>query len=205
MKRGRESRPLYAKREGAMWLSETIGRISSRITEITAKRSRGETRDLVIEHELAGVNPEMIDWWWDNIDDSQRYALWHPGSHISFTWEIREDGEHVGRTHRVLEKIGPIPTILRIRWEETGAVSVPLEYDHVNTASTLDRQDHPMSWVVHQYETMEGGTRMRSTFRLPGKTPGWFAKALRKHNVEEMSRFTVFLPELYERETGPGS
>ncbi len=36
----------------------------------------------------------------------------------------------------------------------------------------------------------------------PGKTPAWFEKALSRHNVEEMSRFTVFLPELYQKETG---
>lgn len=102
--------------------------------------------------------------------------------------------------HRVLEKIGPIPTLLRIRWEETGAVTIPLEFDHVNTASTLDRHDDPLSWLVHQYEAMEGGARMRSTFRLPYRTPAWFVKALRRHNREEMSQFMVFLPDLYEKE-----
>jgi hypothetical protein len=184
-----------------MWLSEAVGRISSLVMEVTAKRSRGETRDLVVEHGLTGVTPEMIDWWWDHIDDSQRYALWHPGSHLSFAWEVRKEGEHVGKVHRVLEMIGPIPILLRIRWEETGAASVPLEFDHVNTACTLNRHDEPLSWVVHQYQATEGGTRMRSTFRLPGKTPVWFEKALRRHNVEEMAQFEVFLPELYKRDS----
>jgi hypothetical protein len=42
---------------------------------------------------------------------------------------------------------------------------------------------------------------MRSTFRLPGKTPVWFEKALRRHNVEEMAQFEVFLPELFKRKS----
>ena len=37
-----------------------------------------ETVDLVIEHELRGVTPEMLDWWWINMVNSQYYLLWHP-------------------------------------------------------------------------------------------------------------------------------
>ncbi len=87
-----------------------VGIITQRIMELTAARSRGETRDLVVHHEIRGVSPEMIDWWWDNID-------------------------------------------------------------------------------------------MRSTFRLPAKTPGWFVKGLKRHNAEEMARFSDFLPRLYEEST----
>jgi hypothetical protein len=28
---------------------------------------KGETVNLVMEHELRGVTPEMLDWWWDNM------------------------------------------------------------------------------------------------------------------------------------------
>ncbi len=182
-----------------MWLSEAVGRVAALVMRVTAARSRGETRDLVIEHDIAGVTPEMIDWWWDHIDDSGRYALWHPGAHISFTWEVEKEG-HVGRVHRVVERIGPFPVMLRIRWEETGAVPVPLEYGHVNTACTIDPAGRSLSWLVHQYEAAPGGTRMRSTFRVPARTPAWFESGLARHNREEMSAFTVFLPELYRRE-----
>jgi hypothetical protein len=43
--------------------------------------------DLVVRHELRGVTPEMIDWWWDNIDTTERYRMWHPDSHLTFEWE----------------------------------------------------------------------------------------------------------------------
>ena len=45
-----------------------------------------ETIDLVVDHELHGVTPEMIDWWWDNMEKG--YPLWHPEDHISFVWEV---------------------------------------------------------------------------------------------------------------------
>ncbi len=41
---------------------------SNKIMEQILKKSKGKTIDLVVDHELYGVTPEMIDWWWDNID-----------------------------------------------------------------------------------------------------------------------------------------
>ena len=56
--------------------------------------TEGKSQELVVHHELEGVTPEMIDWWWDNIDTTERYAMWHPGSHLSFEWEAVEgEGE----------------------------------------------------------------------------------------------------------------
>jgi hypothetical protein len=40
----------------------------------------------------------MLDWWWDNIDSTKRYKLWHPDSHLKFTWENRSDGHVDSRT-----------------------------------------------------------------------------------------------------------
>lgn len=185
-------------------LDEAIGRISAEITEFTSRISHGETRDLVIDHELPGVTPEMIDWWWDNIDSLERYRDWHPRSHMAFEWVSEGEG-HVGRTHKVTERIGLFPSTLRIRWEEPDSVTIPRVYEHVNVGSILSKENEPISWVMHQYEPMTGGTRMRSTFRLPAKTPGFFIKALKKHNIEEMWQFPLFLPALYADSAGPAA
>ena len=152
--------------------------------------------DLIVDHELTGVTPEMLDWWWDNIYNTERYRLWHPQSHIAFRWEHKSD-EHVGMVQEVTEKIGVFPTTLRIRWEDPSLVPIPRVYRHANAGSVLDNSNQPMSLILHQYESMPGGTKMRSTFRLPAKTLGWFMKELRKHNKEEMGQFQVFLPALY--------
>jgi DAPG hydrolase PhiG domain len=185
-------------------IDQAIGRISAEITEFTSRISHGETRDLVIEHELPGVTPEMIDWWWDHIDNLERYRDWHPRSHMSFEW-VQEGEGHVGRIHKVTERIGLFPSTLRVRWEEPDSVTIPRVYEHVNVGSILNKEGEPISWAMHQYESMPGGTRMRSTFRLPAKTPGWFRKALKKHNIEEMWQFPLFLPALYADRAGPAA
>jgi len=170
---------------------------SNKIMEQILKKSKGKTIDLVVDHELYGVTPEMIDWWWDNIDTSERYKLWHPEDHKSFEWEVSPKEGHVGAIQRIVENIG-LPTMLRIRWEDPSSSPIPIEYKHALVGSTLDQDDKPMSWFLHEYESIGNGTKLCTTFRLPAKVPKMFIEALSKHNLEEIGEFTNFLPKLYE-------
>ena len=170
---------------------------SDKIMEQIIKNSKGKTIDLVVEHELHGVTPEMLDWWPDNIDTNERYKLWHPEDHQSFEWEVSPKVGHVGAIQRIVENIG-IPTMLRIRWEDPSQSPIPIEYSHALVGSTLDNDDKPMTWMLHEYEKIENGTKLRTTFRLPAKIPKPFIEALRKHNIEEIREFENFLPELYD-------
>ncbi|MFX1427667.1 MAG: DAPG hydrolase family protein [Promethearchaeota archaeon] len=160
--------------------------------------SESKTIDLVVEHILPGVTPEMIDWWWDHIDTTERYKLWHPKDHKSFEWEIPPKERHIGAIHRVDENIGELPTTLRIRWEDPNASPIHIEYDHALLGSVIDDNNNPTGWALHEYESIEKGTKMRSTFRLPAAIPQPFIEALRKHNKEEMGEFVNFLPSLFE-------
>ena len=169
---------------------------SNKIMEQILKRSKGKTIDLVVEHELHGVTPEMIDWWWDNINTTERYKLWHPQDHQSFEWEVSPKIYHVGAIQRIVENIG-LPTMLRIRWEDPSQSPIPIEYSHALVGSTLDHDDMPMTWLLHEYENFENGTKLRTTFRLPAKIPKPLIEAIRKHNLEEISEFENFLSELY--------
>lgn len=180
-----------------------VARLMTYFMRRAFERSRSKTVDLVVEHELRGITPEMLDWWWGHINNTERYKLWHPRAHLSFEWEVPPaKSGHVGATQVVLEKIGGIPNILRIRWEESSSVPIPTTYSHVIAASILGRDDVPIAWITHEYEAEPYGTRMRSTFRLPAKTPRMYRNALRKHNKEEMQQFPEFLPELYARDLG---
>ena len=170
---------------------------SNKIMQQILEKSKGKTIDLVVDHEVYGVTPEMIDWWWDHIDTTERYKLWHPKDHVSFEWEISPKEGHVGAIHRVVEKIG-FDTTLRIRWEDPIHSPIPIEYSNALLGSTLDHDDKSMSWILHEYETIENGIKLRTTFRLPAKVPKPFLEALRKHNKEEISEFANFLPKLYE-------
>jgi hypothetical protein len=162
--------------------------------------SKSETIDLVVDHELRGVTPKMLDWWWAHIGTTERYKLWHPKDHKSFKWEVSPKKGDVGAIHLVLEVIGGTPTTLRIRQEDPSSVPIRTSYSHVVASSTLGSDGKPMSWLVHEYEEMQNGTRMRSTFRLPAGVPQWFIEGLRKHCQEEMANLPKFLPELYEKE-----
>ncbi|HEY0087379.1 MAG TPA: phloretin hydrolase [Candidatus Lokiarchaeia archaeon] len=176
---------------------EELGKESFRAMEEIARESNSETVDLIVDHELNGVTPEMLDWWWDHINNTERYKLWHPNDHISFKWEKSPENGHVGAIQSVIETV-KVPTLLRIRWEDPNLIPIKATYNHVLAGSVLDINDNSLSWILHEYESIIDGIKLRTTFRLPAKTPRWFIKALHKHNIEEISQFINFLPKLYE-------
>ncbi|TDA33132.1 MAG: phloretin hydrolase [Hadesarchaea archaeon] len=156
--------------------------------------------EVVVDHDLEGVTPEMIDWWWYNLDP-ERYKLWHPKDHKSFRWEAHPRFGHEQAIHVAEEDIGEATMTLRIRWEDPKKVPIPITMPHAIAASIIGEDGEPMAWLVHQYERTPKGTRMRSTFRLPPIVPEEFAKNLYKHCREEMGNLPRFLPELYRKET----
>ena len=166
---------------------------------------QGKTVALVVEHELHSVTPEMIDWWWDNMDNDT-YRLWHPQDHLALEWQIPPlQAGHAGAISMACEKISDVPAqILRIRWEEPKAAPITTIYSHVNVGSILGPgpEDIPLGCIVHEYEETSYGTRMRSTFAFPAGVPPEFLDSLRKHNIVEMGRFPEFLPQLYRQKTG---
>ena len=100
-----------------LFFNKIVAKIAYYITKRTVKASNSETIDLSVDHELENVTPEMIDWWWDHIDTTERYKLWHPKDHISFKWEKSPENGHVGAIQCVIETV-KVPTMLRIRWED---------------------------------------------------------------------------------------
>ena len=78
--------------------------------------------EIIANHEIHGVTPEMIDWWWDHIDTTERYKLWHPTDHVSFVWLVSPaTNGHVGAVQRIVEFLNGIPATpvaLEIRWED---------------------------------------------------------------------------------------
>jgi hypothetical protein len=165
---------------------------------------KGKTLNLIMEHELRGVTPEMIDWWWDNMDNDT-YKLWNPQDHIALEWQVPPSHVgHVGAIHMACEGISDVPAhILRIRWEDPSAALISNIYSHVNVGSVLaaGTDNIPLGSAVHEYEKTSYGTRMRSTFTLPAVVPQRFLESLRQHNIAEMGRFPEFLPQLYKQKT----
>ena len=183
-----------------MVLREVIAFVNGLVTNFVVRISKSETKDLIVDHEIPGVTPEMIDAWWFIMSDTKNYKLWQPKDHFWARFEIKEENGKTTFIQHVLENIGGIPSLLHIRAEDPNTISIARNYSHVFTGASLNSAGIPYAWIVHQYEEMPGGTKMRSTFRIPAKAPGFFVSALKKHNLEEMGEFSRFLPELYKKE-----
>jgi hypothetical protein len=179
-----------------MSIRETIARINGLVTDLVVRISRSETKDIVIDHVIPGVTPEMIDTWWLIMSETENYRLWHPKDHFWARLEIKEEAGNTTAIQHVLENIGGIPSLLHLRLEDSDKITIKKEYSHAVGGSSLNNSGIPYAWVLHQYEEMPGGTKMRSTFRIPVKAPGFFVDSLRRHNREEMSQFSKFLPKL---------
>jgi len=164
---------------------------------------KGEKRildtDSVVEMELRGVTPDMLDWWWVNIEKG--YPLWEPEGHKSCVWEVPPSREtHLGAIHVVEESMGDLPMMkIRIRWEDPDTCPVPIEYAHaVVAAGIIPPDDKVVGYVVHQYEARSYGTKIKSISRMLIPRPPDAGKNWIRHAKSELSRFSEFLPELYK-------
>jgi hypothetical protein len=160
-----------------------------------------ETMDLIVDHELHGVTPEMLGWWWWNMVDPEYYRLWHPEDHISIEWEVAPSkGRLVGSIFIAEERIGKIPAtkIRMLVLEPASSPIIPI-YDNIRATCILGPENKPVGWIMHEYRAEPYGIRMRSTFRLSKNSSSEFVNALREHNKEEMGQFARFLPALYKQ------
>ena len=73
------------------------------------KESEGKTIDLIIEHELHDITPEMVRWFLANSDEY--YKLWHPGDHVEQRWVVPPESEDnlAGSLKVAVEKFGDLP------------------------------------------------------------------------------------------------
>ena len=174
---------------------------------------------IVVDHMIPGVTPEMLDWWWVNMEKG--YELWCPDEHKGFRWEIKPPlGGHIGAVQIATESIDYSPVRdIRIEWVDPNLGTQEQKdfwtYEHLLTASAIGAQPgtRPRVELSHQWEAIPGGCKMRSCmhqFRGPppdnlsnglvpphpsGKKPsggGW-----RAHNIAEVSTFKAFLPALW--------
>ncbi len=159
---------------------------------------------ITANHTLQAATPEMLDWWWDHIDTTERYRLWHPTDHVSFEWVVPPTlNGHVGAIHRVQEFFNGTPAegpvALEIRWEDP--TQAETHYSHVLLATGRGVQESMQNaTLMHEYEEMPNGTRMRSHFWFPSQAPEPALAALYQHNRQEMARLPAFLPWLYQSE-----
>lgn len=166
-------------------------------------------RTVIVDQEIKGLTPDMMNWWWDNIDTTARYKQWHPTAHLSFEWlEAPESPNNttysVGAVQRVVEYLGPYKNALLITWLPKEDALDRVEYAHWLYAKTdLDGLSGIMPQdMIHEYQMNDTGDGivMRSTFNVPFFL-NWvmpnFTDELGKHALQEMQMLQYFLPELF--------
>jgi succinate dehydrogenase/fumarate reductase flavoprotein subunit len=154
--------------------------------------------EVTVDHdELIGVTPEMIDWWWVNMEKG--YPLWEPTDHKSFVWEVPPPvNGYLGAIQIAEEKMGPTPPMkIRIRWDDPKDCPIPQVYDHAIVAAGVTPEGEVRAMILHQWEATPRGTKMRSTMRYNGPVPPRMPQIWAKHDRAEVSTFPTFLPDLY--------
>jgi hypothetical protein len=151
------------------------------------------------EHEIHGVTPDMIDWWWDNMEKG--FVLWHPTDHKAFEWEIPPGKVgHVGAIQIAWHKVGDEPLQeIHIHWEDVSLCPISITHEHVLVAcGQYDTGGKPLHMVIHQYGAASFGTRHRITVVSREPAPVEATKSRSSHTQVEAARWSEFLPELFK-------
>jgi len=123
-------------------------------------------------HEIRGVTPEMIDWWWDNMEKG--YALWHPRDHHDFKWEEGKgpgDIGHLGAVQIADQSRGPgVPRGKgsKATWMDPAILPYTPEFDHVLVLSGFSSDAENTDYGIHQYTATDYGSAHRWTIILKG-------------------------------------
>jgi succinate dehydrogenase / fumarate reductase, flavoprotein subunit len=207
--RGWHYREDYPRQDDKNWLKWVVVKKVQNDMVVTTERipverykiNPGQTvavPDAVVDHdELVGVTPEMIDWWWVNMEKG--YPLWEPNDHKSFVWEVPPPvGGYLGAIQIAEEKMGPMPPIkIRIRWDDPASCPIPRIYEHAIVASGINPEGQVQAMILHEYEKSPRGTSMRSTMRFLGPVPPGLSEIWKLHDRSEVATFPGFLPDLY--------
>jgi len=166
------------------------------------------------------VTGPMIYHWFETLDSTERYKLWHPIDHVWMDWDGKPGA--VGSRHLVHEYIGGELQKLRLEIRDPGAVLDTARFDDTGVAYCMYGRVGPLDqegvWTgqgIHMARRTCYGVELRSRFWLgdlePEPLPPEALETLLpestgfpllKHCSEEMSYLADLLPGLYERETG---
>ena len=169
------------------------------------------------QHFLPGVTPEMLDWWWANMEKG--YYLWAPGSHKRFNW-VREPWKHgfVHSAHMISESLGqglPVFGGSGVQINRLGLDWFPFTQalEHVICEGVFNGQGEFVDATIHMWQAAPGGSvHIDAAVANPNisEPPAFILEMLAAdpdakpvppsttdHSEYEAARWPVFLPALY--------
>lgn len=173
---------------------------------------------LEIWHELVrGVTPEMLLWWFRNLEGDMpyaggvypRYRVWHPRDHVAVSYGKRTADGTVGpgAELHIREAFGRRPDFL----VDARSAITKLDLDGFEHHPRL----HGVPIAVMRYRFQRARQGSYYTNSLTVGFPGRFTRVLNglirrfvfgeergqawiRHNVEEVGNFECFLPALFD-------
>lgn len=166
-----------------------------------------------VQHFLPGVEPEMLDWWWANMEKG--YYLWAPGSHKRFSWvKAPWEAGFLRSAHMISEAMVPGKPVFGgdgVEIRRLGLDYFPFtsSLEHVIVEGIFNAKGEFCDATIHMWEKAEGGSNHYSCAVLntratmppdfvladPASAPSDEVRAY--HAEYEASRWPVFLPPLY--------
>ncbi len=165
------------------------------------------------QHFLPGVEPEMLDWFWANMEKG--YYLWAPGSHKRFNW-VKAPVEYgfTKSAHMISEVMvpnGPVFGGDGVQINRMDLDEFPLEncMEHVIMECVRNDLGEFVDATIHMWEMADGGTNhvVCSVVNTRVSAPPSFVFAnpaaaatpeqSAYHSEYEASMWPKFLPQLY--------
>ena len=170
------------------------------------------------QHFLPGVTPEMLDWFWANMEKG--YYLWAPGSHKRFNW-VKAPWQYgfLNSAHMISETMGenrPVFGGSGVQINRLGLDYFPFTtaLEHVIVEGVFNDLGEFVDMTVHMWDACPGGSRhiTASVASTTTHEPPHFIKEMLTENPQaleqnaapsdhseyEASRWPQFLPQLYQ-------
>lgn len=151
-----------------------------------------------VTEKITGINSEMIDWWWGNLEKG--YLLWAPGEHYGFEWVVPPCEVGYEGSVEASYEFDPVHPMVITR---VGMDKYPFTdcFKHCWVAQGNLGPIH--TTLVHMYEDVEDGIYWR-TVQFVDKEAFDFMQAhpemltdTSSHLEYESGRLRYFLPDLY--------
>ena len=180
-------------------------------------RDKGYILNAQNHHFLPGVTPEMLDWWWVNMEKG--YFLWAPGSHKRFNW-VRPPWKYgfLNSAHIIAESLGKgIPVFggsdIQINRLDLSCYPFTTALEHVICEGVFNDKGEFVDSTIHMWQAAPGGcVHIDASVANPNisEPPSFVKEALAAdpnakpvpswasdHSEYETSRWPEFLPTLY--------